>query len=156
MEISEPYRTPEADLEAPVPKEGWGQITEGMVEYLEKTRPWVRFISVMGMVLTGLMFLVVLAVAVGGALSSGNGQPETLLMLPIFLVVGLIYFLPAYMLGRYAGAIKRFTDGGGEVSMEEALGRQYSFWRLVGIMALVVIAIYVVMIPLAVLIPTLT
>jgi hypothetical protein len=45
---------------------------------------------------------------------------------------------------KYAGAIRKLVGGGGAVAMEEALERQYSFWRLIGVLTVVVMVIYAI------------
>jgi hypothetical protein len=60
-----------------------------------------------------------------------------------YLVFAVLYFFPALYLMRYAGAIKRIGPAN-PTAMEEALARQASFWRLVGILTALLIGLYVV------------
>lgn len=118
-------------------------VTPLMIDHLRATKPWVRFISIAMFVGSGFMILVGIAMmfmpAMGGRAGAGFGA-----MIGIFyILLSLIYIVPAYFLYQYASSIKDLLNDGGDVAMENALGNQKSFWRFVGILTLVIIAIYV-------------
>ncbi len=146
MEPNEIYRPPQSDLTPPAPA-GDGGITPRMTELLKKTRPWVLFIAILGLVLTGLIVVVGLGVAV---MMLVGDEPAMAGFGLVYLFMALIYFFPCYFLLKFAGAIKRLVSGGGSAAMEEALERQYSFWRLIGILALIVFALYALIIVVAI------
>lgn len=146
MEEQEFYRPPQADLTAaPAAEAG---LTRRMVELLSQTRPWVLLIAIMGFVVTGLMVLGGLGLAVAVAVS--DFEPQFLAIGVLYVFIALIYFFPCLFLLRFAGAIRKLGYGGGAAAMEEALERQYSFWRLIGILTLAVIAIYVLILVIAI------
>ena len=60
------------------------------------------------------------------------------------MLLGVLYFFPSYFLVRYGSAIRRLVVGGGMPALSDALTRQKSFWRLSGIMALVLMSVYAV------------
>jgi hypothetical protein len=128
-------------------------VPEGAVTALRGTRPWVRFLSILGFVGAGFMLLAGVAMLVtGGALflaeeqapAGGGGMMAGLSVLYIFLA--LIYVAPSLYLFRYASAITRLTSGGGGTALVEALGVQRSFWRLVGILAVATLVLYALII----------
>ncbi|HUF18392.1 MAG TPA: type II secretion system protein GspG [Thermoanaerobaculia bacterium] len=133
-------------------------LTPAMIESLRRTKPWVRFLSVLGFIAAGFMVLAGLALAVIAMVSEGPEFPG------IFgLIVGLLYFLlallyifPSLYLSRYATAIGRALRPGPKSSaVEEALGHQKSFWKFAGIMALVMLLLYIPGVMAAIAIPNL-
>lgn len=148
MERADPYRPPRAELSH---RPGIGPaapITRGMIESLEKTRPWVLLIGILMIVGCGIMaVLAVVMLVMGGAGFGGEefGPLAGAGLGAAYLLLALLYLLPALYLLRYAGAIKRITPSN-PAAMEEALSRQASFWRIVGIMALALLAVYALVI----------
>lgn len=115
-------------------------VTPLMIEHLRATKPWVRFMSIMMFILSGLIFLGGLAMMFMPTGSSGFGLGP--LVGIIYFVMGGLYLVPAFFLHQFASSINDFLNGGGDSAMENALGSQKSFWRFVGILTLVVICIY--------------
>jgi hypothetical protein len=148
MERADPYRPPRAELSH---RPGIGHaapITRGMIESLEKTRPWVLLIGIL--MIVGCVIMAVLAVVMlvmGGAGFGGEefGPMAGAGLGAAYLLLALLYLLPALYLLRYARAIKRITPSS-PAAMEEALSRQASFWRIVGIMAIALMAVYALVI----------
>ena len=126
-------------------------VTPLMVEHLRATKPWVRLISIVMFVATGLMFLAGLLMMFiptpGGMRGFGFGPVVGI----IYFLIGGLYLVPAYLLHQYASYIKDLVNGGGDTAMENALGSQKSFWRYSGIVTLVVIGIYVLIFVFAIL-----
>jgi len=61
----------------------------------------------------------------------------------LYILLGVIYIPPGVFLYRTASAIKRMNTGDPTTALEDALKNQKSFWRFVGILSLVGIAIAV-------------
>ena len=144
MQDQDFYRPPQADLTAAPAVSSVGGITPRMIELLGKTRPWVLLMAIMGFIGTGLMVIVGIVMAMMTALGADDAQLAGMggILGVVYLFIAVIYFFPCWFLMKYAGAIRNLVDGGGAGAMEEALDRQYSFWRLVGTIMAVVMAIY--------------
>lgn len=147
MERPDPYRPPRSDLsQRPAPPAS-AAITRNMIESLVKTRPWVLLIGIV--MIVGCVFMVFGALAMfalgnlAGFGAEGLGPMAGAGVGAAYLVLAVLYFFPALYLLRYAGAIKRIGPAN-PAAMEEALARQASFWRLVGILTAVLIGLYVV------------
>ncbi|MDJ0839426.1 MAG: DUF5362 family protein [Acidobacteriota bacterium] len=142
------FAPPASNLDAPPVRKSMSGITPEMIESLRKTRPWVLFISIIGFIFAGfllIMALIVMAVGgIGGFTSElpGLGAFGGILIGLVYAVAALFYIFPSLFLFRYAAAIRRLLNTGSASDMEEALSYQKSFWRLVGIMVLVVFALY--------------
>ena len=152
MEPEQPYRPPAANLSArPVASGGGATITPNMVQSLERTRPWVVFVGVLGMI--GCGFIAIAAVVIIGAgnamgLEGLDGVGGAVLG-AVYLLLGFLYFFPSLYLLRYGRALKRIRGRGNVAAAEDALRYQLLFWRFVGIMAAVVLCVYAVIFAIA-------
>ncbi|MBU6420985.1 MAG: hypothetical protein KGL98_09205 [Gammaproteobacteria bacterium] len=132
-------------------------VTDTMLDALRRTKPWVTFLSILGFVFTGLLALLALMMfATGGIWSAVPRQPGAPAFLGpafgvglgiLYLVVAVfMYLLPCVILFRYGTAIGRIASGDAEEAMEQALSKQKSFWKYVGILAIVFLVLYVLLI----------
>jgi hypothetical protein len=141
----QPYRPPRSSLSGrPAMAGAPAMVTPRMIASLDRTRPWVVFLSVLMIVgCLGLVFLAGAMLIVGGMTGVGGGLGDFggRLLAAVYFVIALLYVFPALYLWRYGGAIKRIGRGN-QRAMEEALESQASFWRFVGICGAVVTAIY--------------
>jgi hypothetical protein len=147
MNTPNPFAPPAANLDGPV--SGFvhptADVPETVITILAQTRPWLRLM--LGLFVTGMSLLV--AVFIGfGVLGwfAPRGRPPGFglgMLFPLLLVVG-IYTPPAVYLARSAGSIRRLQQGGSWPALEDALRNQKNLWRYLGIMILVLIAVYTV------------
>jgi hypothetical protein len=125
------------------------------VEMLAKTKPWVRFISVITFIGAGFMLLAggVMTLAGGGifaAASSSGGMPPALagsmgaILAGFYVFLAIVYIYPGVKLWKYASAIGRLIQSGSEEDLVAALKQQKSFWKFVGIVFLAMLVIYIV------------
>lgn len=125
-----------------------GEITvsENMLDSLKATKTWVTFLSIVGFVFCALMVLGALAMFAG----VGAGQSGPMKMLGpgfglLYLILVAIYFIPCLFLFRYGKAIGRIPAAG-QPALEEALAKQKSFWKYMGILTIIAICLDVVLI----------
>ena len=127
--------------------EGDGSVTERTAQLLHQTRPWVLFLSVLMFVGSAFLVLGGLAMfamgAAGGAMGSREGATFGALGL-LYLPVVALYVYPALKLWGYGSAIGRLVSSRAVGDLEAALSEQKSFWKFLGIMTLVVFALYAV------------
>lgn len=131
------------------------QVSPGSIQALRETRPWVLLLAVLGLIGTGLMLLAGVAMAVMGA-GFGASMPSSPAMPGfggtgffvgigiLYLIMALLYFYPILKLLKFSGAISRLNRSGALADLEEALRQQKSFWKFIGILAVVMIVLYVV------------
>ena len=130
-------------------------------QYLDQTRPWVRFMSVVTfagaglMVLVGLVMLVVgLFSGLGGTNSGGLGPLGGAIgggiLALLYLALACVYVAPGLCLWRYADAIQRLKADSTTSGLEDALKHQKSFWRFVGIATAVGLVVGVIAVGLAI------
>jgi hypothetical protein len=136
-----------------------GQImfTPAAMEMLRQTKPWVRFIAILGFIVTGFIVLgalIMLILGAGGIASGGRGGGAAagfgLFIALVYLLMAALYFFPSLFLNRYASHINALLSNRREDSLEAALAAQKAFWRLVGIIVLVVLCIYLGILVLAI------
>ncbi len=141
-----PYEAPATAVVQPPgqPLEG-AYVTTTMVMLLLQTRPWVRFLSIMGFIGVGMIGLLGIvggiAALIGGSLFD-IGLPAFLITV-VYLALAALYFVPVLLLHRYAGALKRLSSESTTQTMEKALRHQKSFWKFVGILSVVSLGLMV-------------
>jgi len=122
-------------------------VSEEVVGILRGTKPWVRFLSVLGfigLVLLVLGCLAMMALPVGPMGSMPIGP--RLAASSAYLLMGLVQFPAVLFLHRYASRIARLATSGDPVALEDALRAQKSFWKYVGILTLVMMILYTLVI----------
>jgi hypothetical protein len=144
-----PYEAPGASgYSAAQNASGGGMITPLMVDHLRNARPWIRFLSVMCFVGAGFMILAAGLMFLGGMVGLAASKSRTpgseALVGPIggvfyFLMSG-VYVLPGVLMHRIANAIDGFVTMPSSSSLEDALDKNRSYWKVCGIMALITIA----------------
>jgi magnesium-transporting ATPase (P-type) len=124
------------------------EITPVMLRYLKKTKPWVRFISVVIFIGTGLVFLLGLALILGAGLLSSlsknvfGGAPLGLLGF-VYTVFACLSFFPALYLARFADGIKKALLKDEVGGIEDALKNQRAFWRYMGVLLLAILVLQI-------------
>jgi hypothetical protein len=137
----DPYKAPQASLDAPAPATTSAEVPASVVLLLDQTRPWVKLVSVLFFIALGLMVLgLIIVVTVMGA--SGKLGPTGMSAFIPFAIMMLLYVLPTVYLWQYAGHIRRLKAGGGWPALQDALASQKSFWKYIGILAIVVMGLY--------------
>jgi len=115
------------------------RITPSMLLSLRQTKPWARFLAVLGFV--GVFFMII-----GGSLNMlgltkiDHTHPAFQLVIMVGLaniLFGVLYFFPVLFLLKYASSIGKLVNGGGSDEMEKALSYQKSFWKFIGILTLI-------------------
>lgn len=145
-----PYQAPSESRMAPGGMPGGGAwITPSVIELLSQTRPWALFLSILGFISSGLMAIVGVIGGVGGLAMARAGGVQMAVMMLVYPLIGLLYFFPSLYLFRFAQAIRDLRDAPDVLHLENALSAQKSFWKFVGILAALVIALYVAIIAVA-------
>lgn len=144
MNGQDPYATPLSPLEGVGSGVPMGNVTLGTLEALQATKPWVRFMGVMGWIGVGLMVVLGLVVFFASVMTQDRGIPAAVGLL--YLVLAGLYVPPTLFLHRYASRIGDLLGSNDAGDLEEALRAQKSFWKYVGILMAVTLAIYALVI----------
>lgn len=121
------------------------QVPPDAVQALRETRPWVLLLAILGAIVTGLMVLGGMAMMLmGGMVSSRAGWPAGLMagMAIAYIILAAIYIYPIIKLFKYSAAIRRLGSSNAAADLDDAMRQQKSFWKFIGILALIMIVIY--------------
>jgi uncharacterized membrane protein SirB2 len=121
-------------------------VSEAMLASLNATRPWVKFLAILGFIACGLMVLGGLVILAGSAMLPAQPGPFASfrpVLGVVYIVFAPVYFFYCRYMWRYAKAIASIPATG-QAAMEQALSAQKSLWKFLGVLAIVVIGIYVV------------
>ncbi len=122
------------------------------VSILRQTKPWVRFFSVLTFIASA--FVVLGGLAIGASMVGGStGVLEVVLGVVVFMLLAPTYIITAVFLKRYADRIESFVQERSTGTLAFALEAQKSYWKFSGIITLVIVAIAVVGVVAAILIP---
>jgi hypothetical protein len=142
--LQNPYAPPQAsargysDIDAPLDAR---EVPDLVLEPLRATRPWVTFLAIVGFIFSGLMGLVGLAALGSGGMGSGRAKLPGEIGL-VYLVLSAVMVFPSLHLLRYGSAIARLVRDPHMERLGAALGHQRAYWKLVGIVAAVSVALY--------------
>ncbi|MCM3878867.1 MAG: hypothetical protein ND807_02055 [Vicinamibacterales bacterium] len=115
----------------------------GVIHILRRTRPWVSFLSVFGLVVALLITLFGLASWAGiGQERAGHGLP--LAMLVVYPLMVIAWLVPSLRLHKYARRIGTFVAQGHQAQLEAALEAERRFWMFIGILAVLTAILAVV------------
>lgn len=146
MDASDPHLDPE--LVHPEAR----TVSPEVIETLRRTKGWTRFLSVLGylscgfMILAGLGMMASMVLVLGGGPGPRGGavEPTPLaLMGGVYIVAALIGVIPAVVLGRYAKRIGVLLKSRAELDLVAALDAQRSYWKMIGVFTIVMVALCV-------------
>jgi len=120
----------------PLPSDG--------VKHLDEARKWSMFISILGFI--GIGFLLLAAIFMGAifnfidddTLPKGIGIGISVM----YLIFGAIYFFPIYYLFRFSQKSKQAVKDHNSDTLVEAIGNLKSHYKFLGIMSIVMMAVY--------------
>jgi len=125
-----------------------GEFTPRMQQALAQTRPWVMFMSILGFIMAGFAAIGGLFTLLGAfaVMSASAAMGMVVLVMALVIIGGAsLYFFAAYYLFRYGGEIATFLRTREGRDLERAMIAQKSFWKLVGIVTAVVMALYLIL-----------
>jgi hypothetical protein len=125
---------------------------DGVADILRRTQPWVRLVAILLFISVAFMVLSGLAVGMMGLFSGESGMAALMFVYPL---AGLLYLFPGIYLTRYASHIGGYIANPQSAQLELALDAQRAFWKFVGVLAIVAIALSLLGIAAAITIPTL-
>jgi hypothetical protein len=155
-DTTNPYQSPETSVNPVKPLIAQGTLTETMLIYLKQASPWLRFIGILGFIMSG--FLVMGGLFFFARVSSVNMWSE-LSEIPgfeafsssigvvgvgtgiYFLGVAVLSFFPYYFIYNFGAKIRIYLRTGAEQDLEGALKNNKSLWKFAGILAIVGLAV---------------
>lgn len=133
---------------------------EEITQPLRRTRPWMKFIAIMGFIGCGFAALDALFLFFGFTALPGTAASKAL---PIGLLISLAllylvaaffaYFMPSLLLIRAATALDGIENKGTLEAIAEASERQRRFWKYCGILMIIAICIGILAMIAAIIVP---
>jgi len=144
--MTDVYTPPQSDLNDRNSKQG--AVTVEMVDALRGTKGWVLLVGILMYIGAAFMVIAAIGMILGGAAMGGTakGMPAGMFagMGVAYLLIALLYIFPATYLIKYSSAIGRLISDGQPANMEAALHQQRKFWKFVGVLSLIGVAVMVV------------
>ena len=122
------------------------------VEALRESAKWCMFLAIVGFIFIGLMEIIGAITSVAMSAMPDNpsvgGVMNPLLAMKsyfgiMYIVFALLYFFPVYYLFNYAKGTKQALQSGNGEVLSNALVNLKSHHKFLGIMTIVMIAVYV-------------
>lgn len=127
------------------------------IDALRESAKWCMFLSIVGFIFIGLMLIIgaFMSVAMSAmpAMQQSSTYGHAMSANPIFgmkayfgiiyIVLALLYFFPVYYLFNYAKGTKQALESGNDDVLTTALVNLKSHHKFLGIMTIVMIAVYV-------------
>ncbi len=160
--VNDAFATPQSNVSGATMGSNNGGITNGIIQQLKKTRPWVLFMAILGFIGTAFMAIGTAGIFMGGGamlqMAAGPGAAAmpagaTMGVGIVYLLMTLFYFFASLYLYKYAGSIKRVVATGSTQDLELALKSQASFWKLVGVLTLLMFILMIVGMGAAIIMP---
>lgn len=139
-----------------------GDVSSAVVDQLAKTKGWTLFFSVMLWIGSGFMLFAGIAFvgigAVGGAAGAAldeigdemGGMIGMILMGAFYIVLAIVYIYPALKLSKFSSRCSQLINQPAETTLVGALNEMRAFWKFVGIWMIIFIALYPIVIVVAV------
>jgi heme/copper-type cytochrome/quinol oxidase subunit 2 len=131
--------------------------------YLDTTRKWTMFFSILGFIVIGLMLVGSLALgSLIGGVTSGLANMEGMegmegmdtakavggiagvTMFIFVLIFGAIYFFPLLFLFRFSKHTKKAVAEQDANELTIGLKNLKSYWKYIGILVIILLAVYVI------------
>jgi hypothetical protein len=129
------------------------QLTTKSLDYLNQTRKWTYFLSILGFITCGILALLGLFLSTFLSILdefSNNFSDSTsltggaLIFVSIFyLGIALLVFLMYRYLYRFSIQLKAALESNNSATLEKSLKNLKSYWKFTGIITIIVLGFYV-------------
>jgi len=129
-------------------------ITETSRQNLMETAKWAQFLAILGFVGLGLMivgalFMMSMSSQMQSMGMRGNQGVPFGLVAFIYVVMAVLFFFPMFYLFKFAVTMKDALGSSSPITFDEATGFLKSHYKFNGIMAIIILSIYVLIILMA-------
>lgn len=122
-------------------------LTTGSKMFLKESAGWTKFISIVGFVFLGILVIVALFAGsiIGAAMqSSGMEMMGGAFITVLYLAMAVLYFFPIYYLFQFSSKMKAALAQQSSALLEEAFSNLKSHYKFMGILLVIVLAIYAI------------
>jgi hypothetical protein len=119
------------------------EVTEDAKAYLKTTATWTSFFAILSFIYVGLMALSGIVVMLGGRfLPSSMGGAGVAIGI-VYIIMAIILLIPTLYLYRSSQRTKQALINNDKIILEEAFQNMKSYWKFIGIMTIIIIAIVI-------------
>ena len=120
-----------------------------IISYLAETGKWAKFLGILGFI--GIGCLVLLSFSIGTIMSMAGGEAvaglpmlsSTMFLTIVYLMMAALYFFPILYLYNFGNKIQTAIRNEDQAILNEAFMNLKSHYKFIGILAIVLISIYV-------------
>lgn len=125
------------------------QLTQAAQEFLREAAKWAMFLSILGFIgLALILFMGLGMFAAGSAIDSAGagamGAFPASIMGVAYLLMAVLYFFPILYLYKFASNTKQALLNSSTEQLTESLKNLKSHYKFIGIVTIVMIAIYII------------
>ena len=132
-------------------------VSVGLNDYMKgfilEIAKWAKFLSIIGFIGIGLMFLAAIVMMVAGATLtsfsndySGNGYSNNpvgpALVGIVYIIMAVLYFFPVFYLFKSAVGLKKGIINNDEMTLTDGFQNLKSHYKFIGIMMIIVLSLY--------------
>ncbi|MDR2109849.1 MAG: hypothetical protein LBP32_00925 [Spirochaetaceae bacterium] len=130
-----PYQSPQSELNPDKNPAPAGILTEAMVSCLGGASPWIRFLGVLGYVVSGL----IAAGGIGWLIAAPRlpEMSELAIVGLLYFALGILIFFPSRFTYRFGTGIRNYLRSNAESELELAFKNNRSLWKFMGILAII-------------------
>jgi len=115
-------------------------LNDQAVTGLSVAAKWAFFLSILGYVMIGLMVLMSIFMLLSSLSKLGSGIG--ILIFVLYMGIAVLYFIPIRLLQLFADGTKTALARNDETAMGEALEKLGKHYRFIGILTIVLMALY--------------
>lgn len=129
------------------------EFTSDSIRHLDTARKWSMFLAILGFISVGLLVLVALFAGTALALFADSPiSPVIGVAIAIFyLIIAVLYFFPVYYLFNFSSKAKHAVNSLDSKTLTESMHFLKAHYKFLGIMVIVMLALYPLIIMLVVL-----
>lgn len=143
-----PYVSTQVDMDGQKPSISQGVFTSIMIGYLKDASPWIRFISILGFIGSGISILSGLVMTFSPSFMFSEIMNNTRMFagfanagLGFFnLIFAVVSLIPYVFLYRFGEKINTFIRSSNEQALELAFSNNKSYWKFQGIVTIISLA----------------
>jgi hypothetical protein len=123
------------------------EIEHETLKHLNTTRKWAMFLAIIGFIFLGLILII--AIIAGtfltafGTGENGLGIPDSLMFIPILLIVGL-YFFPVLFLFRFSKHTSHAIQNLDKQALHKGIRNLKLYFAYFGILIILILTLYIV------------
>ena len=124
------------------------KLTNESLSYLNETRKWTMFFSVLGFIGIGLLvlfaFIMLIIGIAGGNWIGGYNSSFFTFFSAFYIILGALYFIPVLYLLRFSNFMKSAVEQKSQENLSAAFMNLKSHYRFLGIFTIVMFGVYII------------